>query len=153
MTRSIDEQGREGMKPRSLEECRLIDLPKITNNSGNLTFIETGRHLPFEYQRVFYIYDIPGGAWRGAHAHKKCHLFLIAIAGSFDVTLNDGRSAATFNLNRSHYGLYICPGIWEYLDNFSSGAVCLAFASEPYDESDYWRDYDQFLSDIGLGKE
>ena len=140
------------MKDRRVEECRLIDLPKITNNCGNLTFIENGRHLPFEYKRVYYIYDIPGGAWRGAHAHKECESFLVAIAGSFDVTLNDGRSTAKFHLNRSYFGLYICQGIWEYLDNFSSGAVCLSFASIPYDESDYWRDYDQFLADIGLGK-
>jgi dTDP-4-dehydrorhamnose 3,5-epimerase-like enzyme len=140
------------MKVRRVEECRLIDLPKIASESGNLTFIESGRHLPFEYRRVYHIYDIPGGAIRGAHAHKECHSFLIAISGSFDVTLNDGHSTATFHLNRSYYGLYICPGIWRSLDNFSSGAVCLAFASDLYDEQDYWRDYDQYLTAIGLGK-
>ena len=140
------------MKVRRVEECRLIDLPKIASESGNLTFIESGRHLPFEYRRVYHIYDTPGGAIRGAHAHKECHSFLIAISGSFDVTLNDGHSTATFHLNRSYYGLYICPGIWRSLDNFSSGAVCLAFASDLYDEQDYWRDYDQYLTAIGLGK-
>ncbi|HSR42749.1 MAG TPA: FdtA/QdtA family cupin domain-containing protein, partial [Longimicrobiales bacterium] len=112
---------------------------------GNLTFIEQNRHVPFEIKRVYYLYDVPGGAERGGHAHRALHQFLIAMSGSFDVILDDGRERKKIHLNRSYYGLYICPYIWRELDNFSSGSVCMALASELYDESDYFRDYDEFV--------
>jgi len=128
----------------SLADCRIIQLPKIVNSSGNLTFIETARHVPFEVKRVYYLYDVPGGAVRGGHAHRQLQQLIVAISGSFDVLLGDGSQRQRFHLNRSYYGLYVCPMIWRELDNFSSGAVCLVLASELYDESDYYRDYTDF---------
>jgi len=130
----------------SLANCRLIDLPRIQDPRGNLTFIESGRHIPFEIRRVYYVYDVPGGAERGGHAHKELHEFIVAMSGSFDVILDDGREKKRFHLNRSYFGLYICPMIWRELDNFSSGSVCMVLASNFYDEADYYRDYDQFLT-------
>jgi WxcM-like, C-terminal len=130
----------------SVSDCRIVELPKIQNSQGNLTFIENSRHIPFDIKRVYYLYDVPGGSERGSHAHKHLHQFIIAMSGSFDVVLNDGRQEQRFHLNRSHYGLYVCPMMWRYLDNFSSGAVCLVLASEMYSESDYIRDYDVFLA-------
>lgn len=132
----------------SVSICHLIDLPKIINPQGNLTFIENSRHIPFDIKRVYYLYDVPGGAERGSHAHKHLHQFVVAMSGSFDIVLNDGIQEQRFHLNRSHYGLYICPMIWRYLDNFSSGAVCLVLASDMYSENDYIRDYDTFLAAI-----
>lgn len=131
-----------------IDECKLIDLPKISDPRGNLTFLETGRHIPFEFQRVFYLYDVPGGDSRAGHALKTCHQFLIAISGSLDVILHDGRDVQRYNLNRSYYGLYLPPLIWRELDNFSSGSVCLVLASECYDEEDYLRDYSAFLKAV-----
>lgn len=121
------------------------DLPKISDPRGNLTFIENKRHIPFEIQRVYYLYDVPGGAERSGHAHKELHQFFIAIAGSFDVLLDDGYSTKRYHMNRSYYGLYVCPMIWRELENFSSGSVCLVLASTFYDESDYYRNYESFL--------
>jgi len=132
----------------NVNTCKLIDLPKINDPRGNLTFIEGGRHVPFEIKRVFYLYDVPGGADRGGHALKKCHQFLIAMSGSFDVILDDGRKKKRIQLNRSYFGLHIPPLIWREMDNFSSGAVCLALASESYSEPDYYRDYKQYLKAI-----
>jgi hypothetical protein len=129
-----------------LERCRLVDLPKITDPRGNLTFIEGGRHVPFDIQRVYYLYDVPGGSERGGHAHKGLHQLIVAMSGSFDVILDDGTAKRRFHLNRSYYGLYVCPMIWRELDNFSSGSVCMVLASNRYDEDDYYRDYDQFLA-------
>ena len=126
--------------------CKLIDLPKIADPRGNLTFIEGGRHVPFNIQRVYYLYDVPGGAERGGHAHKALHQLIIAMSGSFDIMLGDGREKKRFHLNRSYYGLYICPMIWREMDNFSSGAVCLVLASNLYDEADYYRSYEEFLA-------
>jgi hypothetical protein len=126
-------------------DCRLIDLPKITDPRGNLTFAEGMRHLPFEFKRVFYLYDVPGGADRAGHALKTCQQFLIAIAGSFDVVVDDGKKRERIHLCRSYYGLYLPPMVWRELDNFSSGAVCLALASEPYAEDAYYRTYDEFV--------
>jgi dTDP-4-dehydrorhamnose 3,5-epimerase-like enzyme len=126
-------------------DCRKIDLPKIHDPRGNLTFIEGQRHLPFEIKRVYYLYDVPGGATRAGHAHKALHQFLVAISGSFDVLLDDGRQKIRYQLNRSYYGLYIPPLIWREIENFSSGAVCLSLVSEYYEESDYYRDYSEFL--------
>jgi hypothetical protein len=133
----------------SLKQCRLIDLPKISDTRGNLTFIEANRHIPFEIKRVYYLYDVPGGATRAGHAHKTLQQFLIAMSGSFDITLDDGYTRQKFHLNRSYYGLYIAPMVWREIDNFSSGAVCLALASDFFDESDYYRNYKIFAEDIG----
>lgn len=129
----------------SLEHCSIIELPKITDHRGNLTFIESGRHIPFEIRRAYYLYDVPGGATRAAHGHRNLHQLMISMSGSFDVTLDDGFEKKLFHLNRSYYGLYIPPMMWRDLDNFSSGAVCMVLASDFYDESDYFRDYEEFL--------
>lgn len=129
----------------SLNDCRTIELPKITDPRGNLTFIEGDRHIPFDIRRVYYLYDVPGGAERGGHAHKNLNQLIVAMSGSFDVVLNDGREKRRFHLNRSYYGLYVCPMIWRELDNFSSGSVCMVLASNLYDEDDYYREYEQFL--------
>lgn len=128
----------------SLQHCKIIDLPKIEDPRGNLTFIEGGRHIPFEIKRAYYLYDVPGGSHRGGHAHKDLHQLLIAMSGSFDITLDDGRTKFKYHLNRSYYGLYIPPMIWREIDNFSSGSVCMVLASEHYLEDDYYRDYDEF---------
>lgn len=129
----------------SLENCKQISLPKISDPRGNLSFIEGGQHIPFDIKRVYYLYDVPGGSDRGSHAHKTLHQFIVAMSGSFDVVLDDGRQKKRFHLNRSYYGLYVCPMMWRDLDNFSSGAVCLVLASTHYDAADYIRDYSQFL--------
>jgi dTDP-4-dehydrorhamnose 3,5-epimerase-like enzyme len=130
----------------SIKDCQIITLPKISDPRGNLSFIEGGHHIPFDIRRVYYLYDVPGGSDRGSHAHKKLHQFIIAMSGSFDVVLDDGKEKKRFHLNRSYSGLYVCPMMWRDLDNFSSGAVCMVLASERYDETDYIRDYSQFLS-------
>jgi hypothetical protein len=129
-----------------IDLCKIIDLPKISDPRGNLTFIEGGHHIPFDIQRVYYLYDVPGGAERGGHAHKELQQLIIAMSGSFDVVLDDGKQKRRVHLNRSYNGLYICPMIWRELDNFSSGSVCMVLASNMYDERDYYRDYDEFLS-------
>ena len=132
-----------------LSHCRIIDLPKISDPRGNLTFIEGDRHVPFQVKRVFYLYDVPGGADRAGHALKTCQQFLIAMSGSFDVILYDGKDKQRIHLNRSYNGLYLPPMIWREMDNFSSGSVCLALASEPYSEGDYFRDYKKYLQAMG----
>ena len=129
-----------------IDRCSLYNLPEIADPRGNLTFIESGRHIPFDIRRVYYLYDIPGGSERGGHAHKALHEFIIAMSGSFDIHLDDGHSRKTVHMNRSYHGLYVCPMIWRAIDNFSSGAVCLVLASEYFDESDYYRDYSQFTN-------
>lgn len=131
-----------------IEKCKIIQLPRINDPRGNLTFVESGRHIPFDIRRVYYLYDVPGGAERGGHAHKALHQLIIAMSGSFDIHLDDGSSKRTVHMNRSYYGLYVCPMIWRGIDNFSSGAVCMAMVSEYYDELDYYRDYDQFIRDV-----
>jgi len=127
-----------------LKDCRIIELPKISDPRGNLSFIESGQQIPFDIQRVYYLYDVPGGSDRGSHAHKNLHQFVVAMSGSFDVVLDDGKEKKRFHLNRSYYGLYVCPMMWRYLDNFSSGGVCMVLASAHYDPADYIRDYDNF---------
>jgi dTDP-4-dehydrorhamnose 3,5-epimerase-like enzyme len=129
----------------TIDKSKLIELPKIQDQRGNLTFVESGRHIPFDIKRVYYLYDVPGGASRAAHGHKALHQLMVAMSGSFDVTLDDGFHKKTFHLNRSYLGLYIPPMIWRDLDNFSSGAVCMVLASEYYDENDYFREYDEFI--------
>lgn len=129
---------------------RLIELPQIPDPRGNLTFIESDRHIPFEFRRIFYLYDVPGGAMRAGHALKTCHQFVIAASGSFDVKLDTGQDVRVYQLNRSYYGLYIPPLVWREIDNFSSGAVCVVLASEFYSEADYYRDYDRFLDAVRM---
>lgn len=131
-----------------MERCRIIELPKIADPRGNLTFVEGGHHVPFDISRVYYVYDVPGGSERGGHAHRVLHQFIVAISGSFDVVLDDGTVRQRFHLNRSYYGLYVCPMIWRELDNFSSGSVCLVLASDRYDESDYIRGYDAYHDEL-----
>lgn len=128
----------------SVDLCQLVDLPKISDPRGNLTFVEGNVHVPFDIKRVYYLYDVPGGAERGGHAHKQLHQLMIAISGSFTVTLDDGDANQTLFLNNPHRGLYICPMIWRELGDFSSGAVCMVLASAKYDEADYYRDYETF---------
>lgn len=133
-----------------LNDCKLVNLPKISDPRGNLTFVEGMNHIPFDIRRVYYLYDVPGGAERGGHAHKELHQIIIAMSGSFDVVLDDGRERKRVHLNRSYNGLYVCPMIWRELDNFSSGSVCMVLASNVYDEEDYYRDYRHFISAQGL---
>jgi hypothetical protein len=131
-----------------IDNCRIIELPRINDPRGNLTFVESGRHVPFEIKRVYYLYDVPGGAERGSHAHKTLRQLIVAMSGSFDVHLDDGRTNKAVHLNRSYVGLYVCPMIWRTLSNFSSGAACMVLASTFYDEDDYYRDYAQFQTDV-----
>ena len=131
----------------NLDNCQIFDLPRINDPRGNLTFVEAGHHIPFDIRRVYYLYDVPGGAERGGHAHKALHQLIIAMSGSFDIHLDDGAAKKTVHMNRSYYGLYVCPMIWREIDNFSSGAVCMVLASDFYDESDYYRDYATFVED------
>lgn len=130
----------------NIDLCHIVELPKISDPRGNLTFIEANRHIPFDIQRVYYLYDVPGGAERGGHAHKGLHQLIIAMSGSFDVVLDDGNQKKRIHLNRSYNGLYICPMIWRELDNFSSGSVCMVLASNQYDESDYYREYSDYIA-------
>ena len=130
----------------SVSDCSVIELPQIENRSGNLTSIQNSIEIPFDIKRIFYLYDIPGGKNRGAHAHKECYQFLIAGSGSFDVLLDDGESKKTVTLNQPFKGLHIPPGIWASEVNFSSGSICLVLASHMYDEKDYIRDYQEFLN-------
>jgi hypothetical protein len=135
-----------GNSLQNVYDCALLYLPKIKDDRGNLTFVENDRHLPFDVNRVFYLYDIPGGENRGAHAHFACHQFLVSVCGSFEVILFDGAVKRQVQLNRPYMGLYIPPGIWAEEVNFSSGAVCLVLASHSFDAADYIRDMDQYLA-------
>lgn len=135
-----------------VEDCKLIELPKINDPRGNLTFLEGGRHVPFEIKRVFYLYDVPTGEDRGAHAHKELHQFLICLAGSFDVSLDDGKEKEIVHLNRPWKGLHIPPMIWASEINFDPGSVCLVLSSDYYSEADYYREYDEFLAAVKTGK-
>lgn len=133
------------MKKVSVYDCSVIELPKISNRAGNITPITNSENIPFDVKRIFYIYDIPGGEDRGAHAHKECHQFLIAASGSFEIELNDGANKRTVLLNRPYFGVHIPPGIWAAEKGFSSGSVCLVLASHKYDETDYLRDFNHYI--------
>ncbi len=140
-----------GEKSRlSVFDCSVIELPRRMFRAGNISIVQNGVNLPFDVQRVFYIYDIPGGQDRGAHAHRICHQFLVAACGSFEIELDDGATKRTVLLNRPYYGLHIPPGIWAAEKGFSSGAVCLVLASHKFDDSDYIRNYNEYLSSIRL---
>jgi hypothetical protein len=134
------------MKKTTINDCKVIALPKVNDPKGNLTFIEGNSQIPFDIKRVFYIYDVPTEAGRGAHAHHNLHQFLICLSGSFDVTIDDGEFQGTIHLNRPWKGLHIPPMIWAAEVNFDPGSVCLVLASEFYKEDDYIRDYDQYFS-------
>ncbi len=133
----------------AIADCRIIGLSKVADPRGNLTFVEGTRDVEWPIKRVYYLYDVPGGAERGGHAHKETSELLIAMSGSFDVLLDDGRVRQRFSLNRSYYGLYVPALTWRSLENFSSGSVCLVLASEYYTEEDYYRDYGEFLAAVG----
>ena len=134
-----------------INQCRIINFPKITDARGNLSFIEENKHIPFAIKRVYYLYDVPSGATRGGHAHKTLSQIIIALSGSFDVLLDDGKKKKRFFLNRPHYGLYIPPGIWREIENFSSNSLAFALASDFFDEKDYVRDYNVFKKMVANG--
>ena len=134
------------MNRSTVYDCTIIELDKHhSERKGNISVVENGKDVPFDVKRTYYLYDVPGGESRGGHAHKELKQLIIAASGSFTVTLDDGHVKRTFTLNRPYQGLYVVPGIWRTLDDFSSGAVCLVLASEKYDASDYIRDYNEFL--------
>ena len=130
-------------------EPKIIDLPKIEDPRGNLTFIEQEKHIPFQIKRVYWIYDVPGGQTRGGHAFKQQQEFVVALSGSFDVVINEGKKEQHFHLNRSYYGLYIPNGLWRHMENFSTNAVALVLSSTCYDGKDYIRDFDTYLNSLG----
>ena len=133
-------------KRTSIDDCKLVGLPKIVDSRGNLTSIESQRHVDFKIKRIYYLYDVPGGAERGGHAHKNLFQLIVAISGSFDVVLDDGENRKIVQLNRGDTGLTLSPYIWREINNFSTGAVCLVLASDYYYELDYIRDYEDFMS-------
>ena len=133
------------MKENTVYDCSVIEMDKHHNELGNITVVENNKTIPFEVNRVYYLYDVPGGEERGGHAHKELKQLLLAASGSFDVVLDDGNVKRTITLNHPYHGLLIVPGIWRDLNNFSSGAVCLVLASHKYDEQDYIREYNTFL--------
>ena len=126
-------------------EAKVIELPKFLDTRGNLSFVQNNTHIPFEIKRTYWLYDVPGGECRGGHAYRDTDEFVIALSGSFDVIVDDGKEKKTFHMNRSYYGLYIPKGMWREIDNFSTNSLALEFASTPYDPADYIRDYDEFL--------
>jgi dTDP-4-dehydrorhamnose 3,5-epimerase-like enzyme len=130
----------------SIFDCFIVEFKQIHNRSGNITSIENGISIPFDIRRIYYLYDVPGGAQRGGHAHKELQQLIVAAGGCFDVVLDDGKNKKVVELNRPYYGLLVVPGIWRELINFSSGATCLVLASHKYDENDYLRNYDQFIN-------
>lgn len=130
----------------TINDCRIIELPKFLDERGNLSFAQNNTQIPFEIKRTYWIYDVPGGEERGSHAERENEELIIAMSGSFDITVDDGQNKKTLTLNRSHYGLYIPKGIWRDISNFSTNSLALEFGSIPYDANDYIRDYDEFLA-------
>jgi hypothetical protein len=133
-------------KQTTVFDCTLVDLPKIHNNAGNITVLEYEETIPFKVERIYYLYDIPGGEERGSHAHYQLEQYIIAASGSFDVVLDDGKNKKRFHLNRPNKALYLVPGLWRTLDNFSSGSICMVLASLEYNENDYIRNYEKYLA-------
>ena len=133
------------MQTSTIYDCMLLTLPKNHQLNGNLTSITNSQEVPFDIKRIYYLYDVPGGNSRGGHAHKDLYQIMIALSGSFSVTLDDGKLKRNFLLNQPYQGLLIPPGLWRDLDNFSSGSICMVLASEVYDENDYFRDYEKFI--------
>lgn len=136
----------------SEKQGHIINLPKIIDPRGNLTVAEQMAQVPFEVARVYWTYDVPSGESRGGHAHRRCEEMIVAVSGSFDVTLDNGTECRTFHLNHPYQGLYVGTGVWRTLDDFSSGAVCLVLASQPFEEEDYIREYDEYLQWIRCRK-
>jgi len=134
------------MKKSSVYDCVILPLSKIHNRAGNITVIEGSKNVPFDVKRLYYLYDIPGGEDRGGHAHKELRQLIVAASGSFDVMLDDGINKKIVTLNRPDYGLFVIPGIWRELMEFSSGAICLVLASDGYSEYDYLREYSDFIN-------
>jgi hypothetical protein len=132
--------------PRGLAGCHLVAFPRVEDPRGNLSFVEGSRHVPFDIARVYWLYDVPGGAERGGHAHRDLHQVIVAMSGSFDVVLDDGTITQRVHLNRSYAGLYVPSMVWREIDNFSSGSVCMVLASRPYEEDDYIRERSTFRS-------
>lgn len=130
-----------------IHNCKIVDLPKISDPRGNLTFVEGNHHVPFDIKRVYYLYDVPGGAERGAHGHRELQQMIVPLSGAFDIHLDDGKERITYQMKQPNKGLFICSMMWREITNFSSGAVCLVLASEFYNESDYYRDYESFLAE------
>lgn len=133
------------MKKSTVYDCNIIEIDQHHHDTGNITVVENGITVPFDVKRTYYLYDVPGGESRGGHAHKDLSQLIVAVSGSFSVTLDDGNVKRTFVLNRPYQGLYVVPGIWRTLDDFSSGSVCLVLASEKYSEKDYIRDYAEYI--------
>ena len=133
------------MRESKIEHCELIQFPKNHKVNGNLTSITGGQEVPFDIKRIYYLYDVPGGEERGGHAHKELRQIMVALSGSFSVTLDDGMNKKSFYLNQPYQGLLIPSGLWRDLNNFSSGSICMVLASEVYDEGDYFRNYDRFI--------
>jgi len=134
--------------PRGLAACHMVAFPRVSDPRGNLSFVEGNRHIPFDIRRVYWLYDVPGGAERGGHAHRDLEQVVIAMSGSFDLVLDDGTITQRFHLNRSYAGLYIPSMVWREIDNFSSGSVCMVLASAPFDEADYIRDHEEFVDTV-----
>lgn len=133
-------------------DAKIIEITKIADRRGNLSVVEAMKDIPFSIARAYWVYDVPGGECRGGHAHRKLRQLIIALSGSFHVTLDDGKDRRTILLNHPYQGLIVETGIWRTLDDFSSGAVCLVLASEPFEEEDYIRDYDEFLAYKGCSR-
>lgn len=145
MGRDVDMEKNNAHNVARINDCRIISLNRHHHDNGNLTVVNNGVELPFDVLRTFYIYDVPGGVERGGHSHHTSQQFIVAISGSFDVTIDDGNDQFTYTLNRPYQGLLVVPGIWNRLHNFSSGSVCLVLNSHHFDEADYVRDYNKFL--------
>jgi len=139
------------MKRKSITDCRIIEVPRVHFKAGNMSIVDGVKEVPFKVERVFWIYDIPAGEARGAHAHRECHQFIIAASGSFEVEVDDGGEKTTFYLNRPFYGLHIPPGIWAHELNFSAGAICLVLTSHLFDDNDYIKEYEEYRRFVLVG--